>query len=452
MYTKNIQELESQSIGKLLWHYSFPTIVGTLVNALYNVVDRIFIGQGVGAYAISGLALTFPIMMILGAFGMLVGQGAATHISIALGKKENETANKILGNAFVLTLIVSGSVISLMYLFLNEILIAFGGTAAIIPYAKEYLKIILPWHIVTTFSFSFTNIMRASGFPIKAMLILLIGALLNVVLDPIFIFDFGLGLGIKGAAIATVISKSVSSVWVFLHFFNKRHLVHFQKDYFRINRSIALPIVAIGFAPFCVQVGTSLVNVLMNYTLGRYGGELAIGAFGIITTFSTLIIMAIVGMTNGVQPIIGYNYGAKKYDRVLKTLKYACVVAISLTLTGSLCAQLFAKQIATLFTSDLQLINLTERGMRLAMMMFFVVGFQLIVTNFFQSIGQVKMAIFLSVSRQILFLMPFLLLLPKFFGLDGAWTAHCVADLLSALVAGTVLVVQIKKLKQSHIS
>ncbi len=452
MYTKNIQELESQSIGKLLWHYSFPTIVGTLVNALYNVVDRIFIGQGVGAYAISGLALTFPIMMILGAFGMLVGQGAATHISIALGKKENETANKILGNAFVLTLIVSGSVISLMYLFLNEILIAFGGTAAIIPYAKEYLKIILPWHIVTTFSFSFTNIMRASGFPIKAMLILLIGALLNVVLDPIFIFDFGLGLGIKGAAIATVISKSVSSVWVFLHFFNKRHLVHFQKDYFRINRSIALPIVAIGFAPFCIQVGTSFVNVLMNHTLGRYGGELAIGAFGIITTFSTLIIMTIVGLTNGVQPIIGYNYGAKKYDRVLKTLKYACVVAISLTLTGSLCAQLFAKQIATLFTSDLQLINLTERGMRLAMMMFFVVGFQLIVTNFFQSIGQVKMAIFLSVSRQILFLMPFLLLLPKFFGLDGAWTAHCVADLLSALVAGTVLVVQIKKLKQSHIS
>ncbi|HQP81362.1 MAG TPA: MATE family efflux transporter, partial [Paludibacteraceae bacterium] len=180
--------------------------------------------------------------------------------------------------------------------------------------------------------------------------------------------------------------------------------------------------------------------------------ELAIGAFGIITTFSTLIIMTIVGLTNGVQPIIGYNYGAKKYDRVLKTLKYACVVAISLTLTGSLCAQLFAKQIATLFTSDLQLINLTERGMRLAMMMFFVVGFQLIVTNFFQSIGQVKMAIFLSVSRQILFLMPFLLLLPKFFGLDGAWTAHCVADLLSALVAGTVLVVQIKKLKQSHIS
>lgn len=452
MYTKNIQELESQSIGKLLWHYSFPTIVGTLVNALYNVVDRIFIGQGVGAYAISGLALTFPIMMILGAFGMLVGQGAATHISIALGKKENETANKILSNAFVLTLIVSGSVILLMYLFLDEILIAFGGTATIIPYAKEYLKIILPWHILTTFSFSFTNIMRASGYPIKAMLVLLTGALLNVVLDPIFIFDFGLGLGIKGAAIATVISKSVSSVWVFLHFFNKRHLVHFQKDYFRINRSIALPIVAIGFAPFCIQVGTSFVNVLMNHTLGRYGGELAIGAFGIITTFSTLIIMTIVGLTNGVQPIIGYNYGAKKYDRVLKTLKYACVVAISLTLIGSLCAQLFAKQIATLFTSDLQLINLTERGMRLAMMMFFVVGFQLVVTNFFQSIGQVKMAIFLSVSRQILFLMPFLLLLPKFFGLDGAWTAHCVADLLSALVAGTVLVVQIKKLKQSHIS
>lgn len=452
MYTKNIQELESQSIGKLLWHYSFPTIVGTLVNALYNVVDRIFIGQGVGAYAISGLALTFPIMMILGAFGMLVGQGAATHISIALGKKENETANKILSNAFVLTLIVSGSVILLMYLFLDKILIAFGGTATIIPYAKEYLKIILPWHILTTFSFSFTNIMRASGYPIKAMLVLLTGALLNVVLDPIFIFDFGLGLGIKGAAIATVISKSVSSVWVFLHFFNKRHLVHFQKDYFRINRSIALPIVAIGFAPFCIQVGTSFVNVLMNHTLGRYGGELAIGAFGIITTFSTLIIMTIVGLTNGVQPIIGYNYGAKKYDRVLKTLKYACVVAISLTLIGSLCAQLFAKQIATLFTSDLQLINLTERGMRLAMMMFFVVGFQLVVTNFFQSIGQVKMAIFLSVSRQILFLMPFLLLLPKFFGLDGAWTAHCVADLLSALVAGTVLVVQIKKLKQSHIS
>lgn len=440
-------ELEHQSIGKLLWRYSLPTIVGTLVNALYNVVDRIFIGQGVGPMAISGMALTFPIMMILGAFGMLIGQGAATRISIALGRKDIETAQKILGNALMMTLIVSGCVILFTYIFLDEFLVFFGGTEAIIPYAKEYMEIILIGHIFTTFSFGFNNIMRASGYPVKAMFTMLIGALLNVVLDPIFIFV--LDWGIQGAAVSTVVSMLVSSTWVFLHFVNSKHMVHFRKGSFRLDKMVVGSIVAIGFSPFCVQIGTSLVNVLMNHILKDYGGELAIGAFGIITTFSTLIIMAIVGLTNGMQPIIGYNMGAKKTERVVKTLKYVCWTATGLTAIGWLCAQLFPEYIASAFTSDVRLQNITVNGMRLTLMMFFVVGFQLVVTHFSQSIGKAKMAIFLSITRQILFLVPFLLILPSVMDLDGAWLSYAAADLLSALVAAIALAFQINELKKS---
>jgi putative MATE family efflux protein len=438
-------ELEHRSIGKLLWHYSFPTIIGTLVNALYNIVDRIFIGQGVGAYAISGLALTFPIMMILGAVGMLIGQGAATRISISLGKKDVESAKTILCNAVILTLIASGSIIVFTYIFLDEILVLFGGTDTIIPYAKEYMQIILLGHILTTFSFGFNNIMRASGYPIKAMCTMLIGACLNVILDPIFIFV--LDLGIKGAAISTVISMTVTSMWVLLHFMNKNHIVHFEKSGFHLQKHVVWAIIAIGFSPFCVQIATSLVNIFMNITLEKYGGELAIGAFGIITSFSTLIIMAIVGLTNGMQPIIGYNYGAQQNKRVRETLRYVIIVALALTTIGCLCAQIFPDSIASFFTSDETLIKITAHGIHLSLMMFFMVGFQLVVTSFFQSIGKVNTSILLSITRQILFLFPLLWLFPNIWGLDGAWAAHSIADLLSAIVAGIALTLQIKKLK-----
>lgn len=436
-------ELEHKSVGKLLWQYSFPTIVATLVNALYNIVDRIFVGQEVGAYAISGMALTFPIMMILGAFGMLVSQGAAVQISIALGKKEFDNAKKILANSLILNILIICGAIALIALFLDEILHIFGGTNAIIPYAKNYLRIILAGHLLTSFSLGFNNVLRASGYPIKAMATILIGACLNVLLDYIFIFHFR--WGIEGAAVATVISMMITSVWLLAHFTSRKHVLHFEKSAFRLKKSVISPVLAIGFSPFCVQFATSLVNIFMNFTLKNFGGELAIGAFGIVTSFSTLIIMTIVGLTTGMQPIIGYNFGAKKYDRVKIALRLAILISTILTTLGFAVAQIFPETVAKCFTSDETLAAITSRGLQLTMSLFFVVGFQMVVNMFVQSIGKAKTAIFLSITRQIIFLLPLLFLLPKFYQLDGAWLAHAAADMLSAIVAGIALIFVLKR-------
>lgn len=439
-------ELGTEPIGKLLWAYSLPTIVGTLVNALYNIVDRIFIGHGVGPMAISGLTLTFPMMMILGAFGMLIGQGSATQISIYLGRKDKKTAENILGNALIFTLITMAVVISVSLYFLDDILIAFGGSETTIPYAKDYLKIIIPGHILTALSFGFNNSMRASGYPIKAMFTMLIGAVINTILDPIFIFVFD--WGIEGAAYSTVLSMGVSAIWVMRHFTNSKSNLHFQRGAFKLNKKIILAIVSIGMAPFFIQVSASLVNALMNHALKNTGGDLAIGAFGIINSFSTLIIMSIVGLNNGMQPIIGYNYGARQNDRVLRTLRYGITIATLATTLGGLCAELFPRQLARLFTSDTQLIDLTAHGMRISFSLFIVVGGQIVVTNFFQAIGKAKISIFLSLTRQLIFLVPFILIFPPIWGLTGTWMALPCADIISTAVASTMLYFQIKKLKQ----
>ena len=439
-------ELGTEPIGKLLWAYSLPTIIGTLVNALYNIVDRIFIGQGVGPMAISGLTLTFPMMMILGAFGMLIGQGSATQISIYLGRKDKKTAENILGNAFVFTFITMSIVISVSLFFLDDILIAFGGSEATIPYAKDYLKIIIPGHIFTALSFGFNNSMRASGYPVKAMLTMLIGAIINTILDPIFIFVFD--WGIEGAAYSTVISMAVSAIWVMRHFTNPKSNLHFKRGCFKLKKKIILAIISIGMAPFFIQVSASLVNALMNHALRNTGGDLAIGAFGIINSFSTLIIMGIVGLNNGMQPIIGYNYGARQNDRVLKTLRYGIIIATLATTFGGLCAELFPRQLARLFTSDSELIELTAHGMHICYALFVVVGGQIVVTNFFQAIGKAKISIFLSLTRQLIFLVPFILIFPPIWGLTGTWMALPCADLISTVVAATMLYFQVKKLKQ----
>jgi len=440
-------ELGTEPIGKLLWVYSLPTIIGTVVNALYNIVDRIFIGQGVGAMAISGLTLTFPMMMILGAFGMLIGQGSATQISIYLGRKDKKTAENILGNAFVFTFIAMSIVISVSLFFLDDILIAFGGSETTIPYAKDYLKIIIPGHIFTALSFGFNNSMRASGYPVKAMLTMLIGAVINTILDPIFIFVFD--WGIEGAAYSTVISMAVSAIWVMRHFTNPKSTLHFKRGCFKLKKKIILAIISIGMAPFFIQVSASLVNALMNHALRNTGGDLAIGAFGIINSFSTLIIMGIVGLNNGMQPIIGYNYGARQNDRVLRTLRYGIIIATLATTIGGLCAELFPRQLARLFTTDQELIDITAHGMRICFLLFMIVGGQIVTTNFFQAIGKAKISIFLSLTRQLLFLVPFILIFPPIWGLTGTWMALPCADLISMLVAVTMLYFQIRKLKRN---
>ncbi len=470
-------KLGESPISKLLWYYSLPSLIGTLVNALYNIIDRIYIGQGVGALAISGLALTFPIMNLLGAFGMLVGHGAAARVSLLLGNGNSREANAILPNTFALSLFFYLIVSSLCYIFLDPILYAFGGSELTIPYAREYMKIIIPGHIFTSLSYAYTNIMRASGHPMRAMNTLILGALLNVILDPIFIFAFD--MGIRGAAYATVLSMFVSCTWIMHFFFRKDNTLSFkiQSDNTTIskvkestycppvlggraqraegvfnsqlstfNLELMLSILSIGLSSFLLHTATSLVNVLMNHTLHRYGGDLAIGAFGIMTSFTSLIVMAIVGMAQGMQPIVGYNYGAKLYDRVKTTLKYCISIATIITTLGCVVALIFPHYIARMFTVDTNLVNITASGLSIYASTFFVVGFHIIVTNYFQSIGRAGVSIFLSLSRQILLLIPFILLFPPIWGLSGAWMAQPVSNIISAAIAVVILSLHLKKL------
>ena len=425
---------------------------------LYNIIDRIYIGQGVGALAISGLALTFPIMNLLGAFGMLVGHGAAARVSLLLGNGKKEEANAILPNTFALSLFFYLIVSSLTFIFLEPILYAFGASEQTLPYASEYLKIIIPGHIFTSLSYAYTNIMRASGHPMIAMNTLILGALLNILLDPIFIFWFN--LGIKGAAYATVLSMLISCLWIMHYFFRKDNTLSFRKLTFNISQfsrqrlkdlrfsilNSQFSILSIGLSSFLLHTATSLVNVLMNHTLQNHGGDLAIGAFGIITSFTSLIVMSIVGMAQGMQPIIGYNYGAGLYDRVKTTLKYCISIATIITTLGCIIALIFPHYIARLFTIDTNLVNITASGLSIYASTFFVVGFHIIVTNYFQSIGRAGVSIFLSLSRQILLLIPFILLFPPIWGLTGAWMAQPVSNIISAAIAIVILSLHLKKL------
>lgn len=438
--------LETESVGKLLWAYTLPAIIGTVSNALYNVVDRIFIGQGVGAYAISGLTLTFPLMTILMACGMLIGAGSAARISICLGEHNTDKAQNILGNAFVLTLLISGSVLIFSYIYLHQILLWLGGTENTIPYAEEYMRIIIPGQIFSTLGFGFNNMMRASGYPRKAMYTLIFGAVLNTILDPIFIFwcDWG----IQGAAWATNISIFASCIWVMSHFFNKENHLHFQRQHFRLNKSIMLSIVSIGLSPFLMQLAASGIALIMNKSLYKHGGDLAIGAYGILNSFLILLVLAIIGINQGMQPIVGYNYGAKQYGRMLKTFRYAIIAASVITIIGFIIGQFAPLWIVSLFTKDKQLIDLSTNGLQITTSAFFLVGFQIVTANFYQSIGKAKIAIFLSLSRQVLFLLPFIFIFPSIWGLDGIWMAMPAADSISAIVSLITLYYTIRHLKK----
>lgn len=440
--------LATEKIGKLIWEYSLPAIVGTVVMSLYNIVDRIFIGQGVGPLAISGLALTFPFMILLMAFGMLIGAGAASRISITLGENNIEKAEKILANAFTLTFIISGSVIILSYIFMHDLLRVFGGTEKTIQYAEDFMRIIIPGGILSALSFGFNNIMRASGYPKKAMYTMIICAVLNAILDPIFIFGFH--LGIQGAAIATNISYLVGTVWVLHHFTQAKSTIRFHRKNFRLEKEIVKSIISIGMSPFSMQLATCFVVILVNTTLIHYGGDLAIGAYGIINSVNTLIVMIIIGLNQGTQPIIGFNFGAKLYDRMFRTLKQAVIIGSSLTTLGFIIGMFLPSVITSFFTRDIELQAIATKGLRISVILFPIIGSQIVITNFFQSIGRAKISIFLSLTRQFLFLIPCLLILPRFLGLTGAWTAMPVSDGLSAIVASVTLYYFIRKAKHKN--
>ncbi len=429
----NTVRLERDKIGSLLLRYSIPAIVGMVATSLYNIVDRAFIGHGVGPLAISGLTLTFPLMTLIAAIGTLVGIGASARLSIVLGMKDIKWARNILGNALILTFVLSALFITLTMIYLPEILAAFGGSEQTIPYAIDYLKIVIPGSVLTNLSYSFGGMMRAAGYPQKSMYTVLIGVILNISLDPIFIFGFK--MGIQGAAVATVISMFVSAIFVMSHFFNPKHEVHFKKGCMHLRRYIIRNIISIGMAPFLMNVAACGVNVIMNHQLVRQGGDLAIGAYGILNSYAILVAMSVMGLCQGMQPIVGYNYGAQKYKRMKDTFLLTLKIGTLVTTVGFVICELFAGVLVNAFTSDGELKLMAVRAIRLGFIMLPMVGFQVVVANFFQSISKAPKAIFLSLSRQVICRIPLLYFFSEWLGLTGVWLSIPFSDLFSALMS-----------------
>ena len=439
--------LEHERIGRLLLHYAMPAVIGTMVNALYNIVDRIFIGQGVGPLAMAGLTLTFPILLFLQAFGMLIGAGAATRVSIYLGRRENEMAEKVLGNAFTLTFIITLATVVPCMIWMKDLLLAFGGSEQTIPYAQDYLNIVVPGTLLTSLSFGFNAVMRASGYPKKAMFTMLIGAITNVILDPIFIF--WLDMGIKGAAIATIISMLLCTLFVMNHFVQKDSIVRFHKGTFKLEKHVVWNILTIGVSPFAMQLAGSLVVVIQNYALKQHGGDLALGANGIITSVGMLLVMLIIGIAQGMQPIASFNYGAKNYARVRQVYGLALRWGFVVSAVSFACFQLIPRPIIGLFGEGSEMyFQFAEKYFRIYLFFTFLNCVQPIASNLFTAIGKPKKGIFLSLTRQILFLLPLIVILPLFIGIDGIMYAGPIADFVAGVVALAMAGVEVKRLRR----
>ena len=431
--------------------FSIPAIVGMLVNALYNVVDRVFIGQipgGVGKTALSGVSVTFPIATLILAFGMLVGIGTAALISIKLGQQKKEEAEHILGNAFTLIILISIMVTVIGLIFLEPMLLKFGASEATLPYAKQYMTIILIGVIFQNVGFGLNNTIRSEGNPRIAMYTMLIGGILNTILDPIFIFVFH--MGVTGAAIATVISQAVNTIWVLSYFFSGKSILKIRYKNLKLKIKVIKSIFAIGFSPFSMQIAASVVAIISNRSLAKYGNDLAIGSMGVITSIAMLVLMPIFGINQGAQPIIGYNYGAKKYDRVKHALKLAILSATAITTTGFILIQLFPTQLIGIFNKDPVLIAIGVRGIRIYLLMLPIVGFQIVSSSYFQAIGKAKVSIFLSLSRQVIILIPLLFTLPRFFELDGVWMSGPSSDAISSILTAAFLFIEMKHLNKLH--
>lgn len=404
-----------------------------LINSIYNVVDRMFIGQGVGALAISGLGFTLPFMALQTAFGTLIGAGASARMSIVLGKKDLKWAEDILGNSIILTFIFSGGFSLISFLFMDPILVLLGASPATIPFAKEYLSIILPGVLFTSYTFIFSHLMRASGHPTKSMMVFVGGAILNTLLDALFIFGFG--WGIKGAAFATVISMMVAFLFAISHFFSPSSVIRLRWSAMKIRKRILLNILSIGIAPFLMNLVASVISALFTNSLMKYGGDLAVGAFGIINGITLLIVMTVMGLCQGMQPIAGYNYGAKRMDRVKQVYHLAVIIGSVITTIGFIGAVFFPEYLCRLFTTDEELIAIAAPGMRYVMMFFPFVGFQIVTGNLYQALGRAGLAIFMSLSRQIIFLIPALYICSSIWHLQGVWIAPLFADALAVLVS-----------------
>ena len=431
--------LGTESIGKLLMQYAVPAIIAMTASSLYNMVDSIFIGHGVGTMALSALALTFPLMNLGAAFGALVGVGAATLISVKLGQKDYDTAQRVLGNVFVLNILLGLAFTVIVFPFLNPILYFFGGSDETVEYARQFMEIILLGNVVTHLYLGLNAVLRASGHPKQAMYATIATVAINTILAPIFIFMFD--WGIRGAAIATVSAQVIALLWQLKQFNNANELLHFRRGIFRLKRKIVFDSLAIGMSPFLMNLAACLIVILINQGLKKYGGDLAIGAFGIVNRLVFIVVMIVMGLNQGMQPIAGYNFGAKLYDRVNKVLKLTIIYATCVTTFGFLVGMLAPNLVVGIFTSDAELTELSATGLRITVMFFPIIGFQMVTSNFFQSIGMAGKAIFLSLTRQMLILLPCLLILPHFFGVAGVWYSMPVSDLLASLIALVMLVI-----------
>ncbi|MCQ2287542.1 MAG: MATE family efflux transporter [Muribaculaceae bacterium] len=443
---ERLNELGTAPEGKLLWKYSIPAVVGIVVMSIYNIIDRIFIGQGVGPDAIAGLAITFPVMNVSTAFGVLIGVGAAARSSIVLGQGRRDKAEVILGNSFVMTLLLATFYIAMLGIFIDPILRLFGASDASLPYARDFMLYLLPGMLVINVCYSFNNVMRATGYPTKAMVTMFIGAGLNVILAPIFIF--GLGWGIKGAAIATDISMGVSALFVVAHFINRKSMIHFKRGTFRLRKDVLLPIVAIGSAPCIVNTAGCLVNAFINNTVYKYGGDDGVAAIGIFTTIIQLQVTFVIGVCQGMQPIVGYNYGAKKFDRLKRTFWLAALVSTIVCTLGVAACQVCPRLISRMFTVDAGLLDVSENALRMSTWMFWMAGFQIVITNFFQAIGAAGKSVLMSLTRQVFFLLPMLFIFPRWWNLDGVWVSFPLSDFAATVVSAVLIAIEFRHINR----
>lgn len=441
-----MKELGTEPIGKLLRQYAIPSIIAMTASSLYNMVDSIFIGHGVGPMALGGLAVTFPFMNLGAAFGALVGVGTSTLISVKLGQKDYDTAKRVLGNIVTLNLIIGIAFMAVSLLFLDRILIFFGASDVTLAYARDYMRIILYGNVVTHMYLGLNTASRAVGRPNRAMWATILTVVLNAILDPLFIFVFG--WGIKGAAIATVSAQVFSLVWQLVEFSSPSTEIHFERDKFRLEKHIVKKAIAIGMSPFMMNAAACIIVIFINKGLGKYGGDYAVAAYGIVNRVVFVFAMIVLGFNQGMQPIAGYNFGAQKIDRLYEVLRKTIICGVAVMTLCTIVGEFFPEITVRAFTSDKRLVSEAVRGMRILCIMGPLIGFSMVVANFFQSIGKAPQSIFLSLTRQMIYLLPQLVMLPMFFGEDGIWFAIPSSDFLAFVTSAIFLWYYLRKFRR----
>jgi len=441
-----MKELGTEPIGKLLRQYAIPSIIAMTASSLYNMVDSIFIGHGVGPMALGGLAVTFPFMNLGAAFGALVGVGASTLISVKLGQRDYDTAKRVLGNIVSLNILIGVVFMAVSLIFLDPILRFFGASDVTLGYARDYMRIILYGNVVTHMYLGLNTASRAVGRPNRAMWATILTVVLNAILDPIFIFTFG--WGIEGAAIATILAQVVSLVWQLIEFSSPKTEIHFELDKFKLEKHIVKKAISIGMSPFMMNSAACLIVIFINKGLMEYGGDYAVAAYGIVNRVLFVFVMIVLGVNQGMQPIAGYNFGAQKIDRLYEVLRKTIFCGVAVMTIATFVCEFLPELVVRAFTSDERLISEAVHGMRIDAIMGPLIGFSMVASNFFQSIGKAAQSIFLSLTRQIIYLLPQLVLLPRIWGVDGVWYALPSSDFLAFVTSAIFLWYYLRKFRR----